>query len=131
MQDKEQKIARPKQIYTGERRLALHPGLGAVGLSPTHGPAATPVPRVGAGVVWDLGNVLIDWDASRAIAAGVGEDEAARFLAADDFDFRAYNHGPDSGPDLGRGRGRGRAQPPALARARPRLPGALPRLPGR
>jgi 2-haloacid dehalogenase len=70
-----------------------------VGLSPTHGPDATPVPRVGAGVVWDLGNVLVDWDASRAIAAGVGEAEAARFLAADDFDFRAYNHGPDSGLD--------------------------------
>ena len=70
-----------------------------MGLSPTHGPDATPVPRVGAGVVWDLGNVLVDWDASRAIAAGVGEAEAARFLAADDFDFRAYNHGPDSGLD--------------------------------
>lgn len=68
-----------------------------MGLSPTHGPATTPVPHVGAGVVWDLGNVLVDWDASRAIAAGVGEHEAARFLAADDFDFRAYNHGPDSG----------------------------------
>ncbi|MBM7507456.1 2-haloacid dehalogenase [Nocardioides salarius] len=54
---------------------------------------------MGAGVVWDLGNVLVDWDASRAIAAGVGEAEAARFLAADDFDFRAYNHGPDSGLD--------------------------------
>lgn len=70
-----------------------------MGLSPTHGPDPTPVPRVGAGVVWDLGNVLVDWDASRAIAAGVGEAEAARFLAADDFDFRAYNHGPDSGLD--------------------------------
>lgn len=68
-----------------------------MGLSPTHGPVPTPVPHVGAGVVWDLGNVLVDWDASRAIAAGVGEAEAARFLAADDFDFRAYNHGPDSG----------------------------------
>jgi 2-haloacid dehalogenase len=41
--------------------------------------------------------VLIDWQPARAIAAGVGEDEAARFLAADDFDFMAYNHGPDSG----------------------------------
>ncbi|ANH38385.1 Alpha-D-glucose-1-phosphate phosphatase YihX [Nocardioides dokdonensis FR1436] len=68
-----------------------------MGLSTSPGPVATPVPHVGAGVVWDLGNVLIDWDASRAIAAGVGEDEAARFLGADDFDFRAYNHGPDSG----------------------------------
>lgn len=49
------------------------------------------------GVVFDLGNVLIDWDPSAAIAAGVGQVEARRFLAADDFDFMAYNHGPDSG----------------------------------
>jgi 2-haloacid dehalogenase len=48
-------------------------------------------------VVWDLGNVLIDWDPYAAIAAGVGADEARRFLAADDFDFMAYNHGPDAG----------------------------------
>lgn len=48
-----------------------------------------------AGVVWDLGNVLIDWDPLPAIAAGVGEAEARRFLDA--FDFRAWNHGPDSG----------------------------------
>jgi 2-haloacid dehalogenase len=50
-----------------------------------------------SGVVWDLGNVLVDWQPARAIAAGVGEEEAARFLAADDFDFLAWNHGPDSG----------------------------------
>ncbi|MCW2766616.1 MAG: HAD-superfamily hydrolase, subfamily variant 3 [Nocardioides sp.] len=50
-----------------------------------------------AGVVFDLGNVLIDWSPYAAIAAGVGPDEARRFLAADDFDFMAFNHGPDSG----------------------------------
>lgn len=49
------------------------------------------------GVVWDLGNVLINWQPALAIAAGVGASEADRFLAADDFDFMAYNHGPDSG----------------------------------
>ena len=27
----------------------------------------------------------------------MGRDEAERFLAADDFDFMAFNHGPDSG----------------------------------
>lgn len=27
----------------------------------------------------------------------MGREEAERFLAADDFDFLAYNHGPDSG----------------------------------
>lgn len=50
-----------------------------------------------AGVVFDLGNVLIEWDPSAAIAAGVGAAEARRFLDADDFDFMAWNHGPDSG----------------------------------
>lgn len=49
------------------------------------------------GLVWDLGNVLIDWDPYAAIAAGVGPAEARRFLEATDFDFMAYNHGPDSG----------------------------------
>ncbi|GCD92080.1 haloacid dehalogenase [Nocardioides sp. LS1] len=61
-------------------------------------PTTTPVGSP-AGVVWDLGNVLVDWQPRLAIAAGVGEEEAARFLAADDFDFHAYNHGPDSGLD--------------------------------
>lgn len=50
-----------------------------------------------SGLIWDLGNVLIDWQPLAAISAGVGEDEARRFLAADDFDFMAFNHGPDSG----------------------------------
>ncbi len=50
-----------------------------------------------AGVVWDLGNVLVDWDPLPAVAAGVGEAEARAFLGADDLDFRAFNHGPDSG----------------------------------
>ena len=54
---------------------------------------------VPSGVVFDLGNVLIDWQPHAAIAAGVGADEARRFLEADDFDFMAYNHGPDSGQD--------------------------------
>jgi 2-haloacid dehalogenase len=49
------------------------------------------------GVVFDLGNVLIDWDPYAAIAAGVGPVEARRFLDADDFDFMAWNHGPDAG----------------------------------
>lgn len=43
--------------------------------------------------------MLIDWDPYAAIAAGVGPVEARRFLDADDFDFMAYNHGPDSGLD--------------------------------
>jgi 2-haloacid dehalogenase len=49
------------------------------------------------GVIWDFGNVLIDWQPRAAIAAGVGDDEADRFLTAEDFDFTAYNLGPDSG----------------------------------
>ncbi len=48
-------------------------------------------------VVLDLGNVVITWDPHPAIAAGVGAGEASRFLAADDFDFWAWNHLLDSG----------------------------------
>lgn len=50
-----------------------------------------------AAVVFDLGNVLIDWDPHPAIAAVVGPDEATRFLAAEDFDFMAWNHYVDAG----------------------------------
>jgi 2-haloacid dehalogenase len=67
---------------------------------------------VPSGVVFDLGNVLIDWQPYAAIAAGVGADEARRFLEADDFDFMAYNHGPDSGQDWG-------AAEAAVARSHP------------
>ena len=49
------------------------------------------------GLVFDLGNVLIEWDPTAAVAAGVGAAEAQRFMTADDFDFMAWNHGPDSG----------------------------------
>ncbi len=55
------------------------------------------VRRSVSGVIWDFGNVLIDWQPHAAIAAGVGADEARRFLTAEDFDFLAYNLGPDSG----------------------------------
>ena len=48
-------------------------------------------------VVFDLGNVLISWDPLPAVAAGVGRAEAERFLAADDFDFGAWNHLQDAG----------------------------------
>ena len=49
------------------------------------------------GVIFDLGNVLIDWQPHAAVAAGVGADEATRFLGADDFDFMAFNHALDAG----------------------------------
>lgn len=52
---------------------------------------------VPSAVVFDLGNVLIDWDPHPAIAAAVGAEEATRFLGADDFDFGAWNHEQDSG----------------------------------
>jgi 2-haloacid dehalogenase len=50
-----------------------------------------------AAVVFDLGNVLIHWDPHPAIAAGMGDDEADRFLTAEDFDFMAWNHVQDEG----------------------------------
>jgi len=48
-------------------------------------------------VVFDIGNVLIRWDPHPAIATAVGDAEATRFLAARDFDFRAWNHAQDAG----------------------------------
>jgi 2-haloacid dehalogenase len=48
-------------------------------------------------VVFDLGNVLIEWGPAPAIAGAVGDAEAARFLTADDFDFGAWNHQQDAG----------------------------------
>ena len=50
-----------------------------------------------AGVIWDFGGVVIQWDPRPAIVAGVGEAEADRFLAAQDFDFMAWNHLRDAG----------------------------------
>jgi 2-haloacid dehalogenase len=50
-----------------------------------------------AAVVFDIGNVLIRWDPHPAVAARVGDEEATRFLAADDFDFLAWNHRQDAG----------------------------------
>lgn len=47
--------------------------------------------------MFDVGNVLIRWDPVAAIAAGVGDEEARRFLAAEDFDFFAWNHEQDAG----------------------------------
>lgn len=52
-------------------------------------------------VVFDLGNVLIRWDPHPAVAAAMGDTEAARFLGADDFDFLAWNHVQDSGRTWG------------------------------
>jgi 2-haloacid dehalogenase len=54
-------------------------------------------------VVFDLGNVLIHWDPRPALAAAVGEDEADRFLAAEDFDFGAWNAAQDAGRPFAEG----------------------------
>ena len=54
-------------------------------------------PRPADAVVFDLGNVLIRWDPASAIAAAVGADRAAAFLADADFDFAAWNHANDAG----------------------------------
>lgn len=48
-------------------------------------------------VVFDLGNVLIRWDPMAAVAAAVGEERAAAFLAHPEFDFAAWNHEQDAG----------------------------------
>jgi 2-haloacid dehalogenase len=48
-------------------------------------------------VVFDLGNVLITWDPHPAIAKGVGQEQARRFLADEAFDFMTWNHQQDAG----------------------------------
>jgi 2-haloacid dehalogenase len=53
------------------------------------------------GVVFDFGNVLVSWDPEAALAAGLGAEEARRFLDADDFDFGAWNHQQDAGRSWG------------------------------
>jgi 2-haloacid dehalogenase len=47
------------------------------------------------GVVWDFGNVLIRWDPIPAIAAGIGDADARRFMES--YDFRSWNHAQDAG----------------------------------
>src|SRR5262249_59539254 len=71
-------------------------------------------PRLKApkGVIWDLGNVLIQWDPHAAIAAGVGADEATRFMAAGGFDFMAWENVQDAGGALEGGGGARRPGPP-------------------
>ncbi len=51
-------------------------------------------------VVFDIGNVLIQWDPHPAVAADVGNAEAERFLTADDFSFATWNHQQDAGRSL-------------------------------
>ena len=48
-------------------------------------------------VVFDLGNVLIRWDPGPAIAKAVGAEQAARFLADEEFAFGAWNNEQDAG----------------------------------
>lgn len=55
----------------------------------------TPAPVVA--VVFDLGNVLIDWDAQASISAAVGADRAAAFLTDESFDFHGWNAAQDAG----------------------------------
>jgi 2-haloacid dehalogenase len=48
-------------------------------------------------VVFDLGGVLISWDPHPAIAKAVGAEQAARFLADEEFAFGAWNNEQDAG----------------------------------
>ena len=50
-----------------------------------------------AAVVFDFGNVLISWQPGLAVAAGLGDEEARRFLADAEFDFMAWNQRQDAG----------------------------------
>lgn len=66
-------------------------------------------------VVFDLGNVLIDWDPQPAIAAGVGESRAREFLTSGEFDFGAWNHQQDAGRTFADGEHEATAAYPHLA----------------
>ncbi|MBB2891311.1 HAD family hydrolase [Flexivirga oryzae] len=66
-------------------------------------------------VVFDLGNVLIDWDPRPAIAAGVGDERAEAFLTGGEFDFGAWNHAQDAGRTFADGEAAATAQFPHLA----------------
>lgn len=66
-------------------------------------------------VVFDLGNVLIDWDPQPAIAAGVGEERAREFLTRGEFDFGAWNHAQDAGRTFAEGEQEATATYPHLA----------------
>ena len=48
-------------------------------------------------VVFDLGNVLIRWDPSVAVAAAVGPERATAFLSGEHFDFATWNAAHDAG----------------------------------
>ncbi|EAQ00307.1 Haloacid dehalogenase-like hydrolase [Janibacter sp. HTCC2649] len=48
-------------------------------------------------VVFDLGNVLIRWDPTPAVAAAVGAERAHAFLTNEAFDFTAWNAANDAG----------------------------------
>jgi 2-haloacid dehalogenase len=59
------------------------------------------VSRVSA-VVWDLGNVLIEWDPRRVFRPELGSDAAVEeFLA--EVDFTAWNHAADAGRPIAAG----------------------------
>jgi len=52
-------------------------------------------------VIFDLGGVLITWDPHPAIARGVGDEEATRFLSDKGFDFPSWNYQQDAGRTWG------------------------------
>ncbi|MFT4082327.1 MAG: HAD family phosphatase [Nocardioides sp.] len=82
--------------------------------TPRLGPGASPVPADVSAVVWDFGNVLLEWDPVPPVAAVFGEQEAARFFA--EFDFGAWNEACDAG----------RSWPDALAELEREQPEWLP-----
>jgi 2-haloacid dehalogenase len=65
--------------------------------------SAAPGPAGIEAVVFDLGNVLIEWDPHPAIARTVGNEQATLFLKDEAFDFKAWNHQQDAGRSWDRG----------------------------
>ena len=80
VQDKEQKIARPKQVYTGDRDAGLRAGLGALGLSHTRGTFVTGASDVHLGDL-DIGPREVD-----------AEGLVPVWIAREQFNYSAHTH---------------------------------------
>lgn len=57
-------------------------------------------PAPAEAVIFDLGNVLLRWTPSDAVAAGLGAEKAAEFVSHPEFDFAAWNLRNDAGRSL-------------------------------
>lgn len=65
--------------------------------------------------VFDLGGVVVVWDAVPAVAAAVGQERAERFVRGAEFDFATWNHAQDAGRSWADGEAAAMARHPDFA----------------